>query len=91
MYYRLAQDEMIDLDSSVLTPKRLGESSTSTSTQTDASELLSTSDASNEQKFLTSSSCPKFTVFTSIQKVGGESTAERRNISSGGNKGDMLP
>ncbi|KAK2553332.1 hypothetical protein P5673_025303 [Acropora cervicornis] len=42
MYYRLAQDEMIDLDSSVLTPKRRGESSTSASTQTDASELLST-------------------------------------------------
>ena len=50
---------MIDLASSVVTLKGQGGSSTSASTQTDASELLSTSDASNEQKFLTSSSCPK--------------------------------
>ena len=70
---------MIDLDSSVVTPKTQGESPTSASTQTDASELLSTSDASNQQKFLTSSSCLKFIGFKQIQKVGRENTARTRN------------
>ena len=78
---------MIDLDSSVVTLKRQGESSTSASTQTDASELLlSASDASNGQKFTKSSTCPKFIAFKQIQRAGRENTTETRNICSGGNK-----
>ena len=74
---------MIDLDPSIVTQKKQGESSTSASTQTDASELLlSASDASNEQKFTNSSTCLKFIAFKQIQKVW-ENTAETRNICSG--------
>ena len=78
---------MIDLDPSVVTLNRQGESSTSASTQTDASELsLSASDASNEQKFTNSSTYLKFIAFMQIQRAGRENTTETRNICSGGNK-----